>query len=968
MTIKRTLLIVLASTLALVGCSSSDDDKYRSNSIPVTVTAGQQDIADALIRSSKVLVTGLKDESNEGLLNYQSFYTQANGTANVAVLFDNPSKMQLFELVSLSAEEDINQKASVSRCQWVDGCGNKKFGDNIKPNNQWQSVVFDLRKDERVTVTPLTHLASALAYQYAYAETPEDDNNQPTGQREWQETGYYSPYSIEQAIDQVSKLLGLRNVQTNFAADLTRINSLNTENQKSATNSIRYGALLAAWAKLQEDDPSFTQKATEEFLEFLANQAQIMQKNANQEQAFVLTLDQLYSAAKENLESLVVHSASVESLVNDVITQFEKDIDALKAGELTEQAPASIKELFGDTAFSEYELGVSQAKAFVNDLQEQSKYFFGDEYDGLINTYLDEQKAFFKDNKDNFNAVLKSLKNAESIYIDSYNSSACENSSSWDATLWTDCSFSNNVLTLTDKSNKKITLKMKNVAANKQAVDIEMTGELQINDLLFKLEDSATSKSRVRLFYSEETNQVPPSTTDPIGYEYKWASFSFYDTEKKDQEWTGNFSLLYRGVSDPTGNSTEKHFNIDTLRLSSRISDDIGGENKDDKEASSLFIAAQSSTADTYYNPDEKFGKLNGFFTEQPASIQDEPKTDLVSYKLGEETINNQKIKYFDYIVDDPAAQSFRYRFYPDVIRNQNADGQYTVGSNEEITTHKMAICPLSKTEGEWNVDGACSPAQIFNGKRDVQKSINKLWQAGAFSYLELPGEGEYFVEWPARKVATNTDQCFELDKLSKEGQSLDAELVSPAVLGLDKLRINTEIMLKDQPKTLLDLVVKAPRSAEHYNLTAALSHDYTTLSQDQDDIFVGRGNDLDRLIVNYNTDSNFKRMGSFSVYKSGVTLAEKKVNAELMLGLNQSYNQSYKGLPHKYVTASNGGQRICVEKNEPFKGGDINDTLDGDAVLSLTFRGVAYGSIRKENGVWIARFIDGTWTPLVPN
>src|SRR5690554_1221876 len=115
---------------------------------------------------------------------------------------------------------------------------------------------------------------------------------------------------------------------------------------------------------------------------------------------------------------------------------------------------------------------------------------------------------------------------------------------------------------------------MKNVTSNKQAVDIEMTGELKINNLLFKLNDSATSKSRVRLFYSEETSQVLAST-EPIGYEYNWASFSFYDTVNNDQEWTGNFSLLYRGVVDPEG-STEIRFNIDTLRLSSRISDHIG--------------------------------------------------------------------------------------------------------------------------------------------------------------------------------------------------------------------------------------------------------------------------------------------------------------------------------------------------------------------------------------------------------
>src|SRR5690554_7191538 len=774
MSIKRTLLVVLATSLALVGCSS-DKDKFRTNTVPVQVTAGQQDISKALIRSSEILATGMPNESNEGTLNYQSFYTQDNGTAIVSIL---PGKLQLFELVTLPANADINQAASKSRCQWVEGCGSKEFGADISPVYQWQSVVWDLRKDERVVVTPLTHLAAALAFEYAYAEnpyidpdsdTPLDKNNPATQEPLCQETGYYSPYSVEQAISQVSKLFGLRNVQNSFPADLTRINSLNINNDpESAKNSVRYGAILAAWAHLQEQNAEFTEKVTEEFI---ANQAQFLEKG-QPDDAF-LTLETLYQAAIDNLIKLTVHNAGVKQVVASVVSGLQADIGTF-IGNMTSEAPASIKDLFGAEAYSNYQLGVERTKLFIDELQEQSEYFFGEEYDRLINTYLDEQKEFFKSNKANFNAVLESLKSAERIYIDSYHGSAC--SSSLDANLWSDCDYSGNVLTLTDKKDKQVTLSMKNVTSNKQAVDIEMTGELQINELLFKLNDSATSKSRVRLFYGEETNQVLASTTEPIGYEYNWASFSFNDT---DQEWTGNFSLLYRGVVNPDNsnpdNSKKIHFNIDTLRLSSRISDHIGGTDKDDKEASSVFIAAKSSTADTYYNPAEEFGKINGFFTEQSVNV--DPDIPELSYKLGEELIHNQTVKYFDFYIDDESAQSFRYRFYPDVVRNQNAAGQYTVGNNDAITTHKMAVCPLSEKNGEWGVDGACSPAQVFNGKRDVQKSINALWQAGAFSYVDLPGNGEYFVEWPA----TKKNGCFELDKLSETAQTITepAKLVS---------------------------------------------------------------------------------------------------------------------------------------------------------------------------------------------
>src|SRR5690554_1521917 len=961
MSIKRTLLVVLATSLALVGCSS-DKDNFRTNSFPAEVTAGQQDISNALIRSAEILVTGLPDENNEGMLNYQSFYTQASGTATVVLPLNPGSKMRLFELVTLPANADINQAASVSRCQWVEGCGSKEFGADISPVYQWQSVVFDLKKDERIVVTPLTHLAAALAFEYAYAETPEPEPVQPEETPVpidplWQKTGYYSPYSVEQAISQVSKLFGLRNVQNSFPADLTRINSLNINNDpESAKNSVRYGAILAAWAHLQEQNAEFTEKVTEEFI---ANQAQFLEKG-QPDDAF-LTLETLYQAAIDNLIKLTVHNAGVKQVVASVVSGLQADIGTF-IGNMTSEAPASIKDLFGAEAYSNYQLGVERTKLFIDELQEQSEYFFGEEYDRLINTYLDEQKEFFKSNKDNFNEVLKSLKSAESIYIDSYYGSDC--SSSLGATLWSDCNYSGNVLTLTDKSGKQVTLSMKNVTSNKQAVDIEMTGELQINDLLFKLNDSATNKSKVRLFYSEETSQVLASTIEPIGYEYNWASFSFNDTVKKDQEWTGNFSLLYRGVNHPTDSNADMHFNIDTLRLSSRISDHIGGTDRDDKEASSVFIAAKSSTADTYYNEDEKFGKFNGFFTEQTIDT-DSTLTGLVSYGLGEETLGKQTVQYFDFYVHDENAQSYRYRFYPDVERRQNAAGQYSIDGEKSVTTHKLAVCPIVQEGDEWVVEGGCSPAQSFNGKRDRQESINNLWKAGAFSYVNIPGKGDYFVKWDV----TNKNGCYNLKDLSQgQGITLDGLRTSAAVLGLDTLRVTTEVMLSTtsgstttwQPKTLLDVLVSAP-TKERYNVTAALSHNYESLNED--DVYVGSGANLSRLILNYNTDSSFKRIGSFSVYKSGVKLGSEtnSINAELMLGLNQSFNE----LPHKYVTGPNGNYEVCVVDNAPLKAREFHKD---EAVFSLSFRGVVYGSIRQENGPWIARFIDGTWVSITSN
>src|SRR5690554_2411573 len=527
MSIKRTLLVALTASLALVGCSDNDD-KRRVSTVNVQVTAGQQDISKALIRSSEILATGMPNESNEGTLNYQSFYTQDNGTAIDSVL---PGKLQLFELVTLPANADINQAASKSRCQWVEGCGSKEFGADISPVYQWQSVVWDLRKDERVVVTPLTHLAAALAFEYAYAETPEPEPVQP-GETPvpidplWQKTGYYSPYSVEQAISQVSKLFGLRNVQNSFPADLTRINSLNINNDpESAKNSIRYGAILAAWAHLQESTPGFTNDATQEFLD---NKAQIVQKDS--EDAVVqstLTLEVVYTAAKNNLENLPINNAGIKTLVDNVIIDLNTSLSTLVDvdKELTDVRPETIKELFGDNAFNDYELGVGRTKLFVKNLIDtttkliDSEYFFGEEYDKELKSYIDQQKLFFENNKANLNGVVSQLNDAQKIYIDSYLTSSCANV---DAYPWIkECNYKNKVLILTDRSDHAITLEMKNFEGNVQAIDIEMKGELLIDKLIFKLKDTATNKSRVRLFYAQPTNVIPTATNPVIGYEYQ---------------------------------------------------------------------------------------------------------------------------------------------------------------------------------------------------------------------------------------------------------------------------------------------------------------------------------------------------------------------------------------------------------------------------------------------------------------
>ena len=65
--------------------------------------------------------------------------------------------------------------------------------------------------------------------------------------------------------------------------------------------------------------------------------------------------------------------------------------------------------------------------------------------------------------------------------------------------------------------------------------------------------------------------------------------------------------------------------------------------------------------------------------------------------------------------------------------------------------------------------------------------------------------------------------------------------------------------------------------------------------------------------------------------------------------------------MPYHYVTDDEGNYDICVTDNIAE---NAAETLEG-SVYYLTFRGVVYGSIQEENGVWVIRYIDGSFETL---
>lgn len=960
---------------AVLSACSSDSSSTSTSAVTVYVQAGQEDLHNAVLRSSQILDNGLPDEDSEGRLNHTQYLTDAEGSAAPAVY---SGYMQLFELVSRSADADRAQIATTARCQWQAGCGSVAFAATVStPETGWRSVVWDMNKGERVRITPLTHLAAELAFAYAYAESPRDpaDNTQAIAP-EWQATGYYSPYAIEQAVSQVSRLFGILNVQSSEPADLTQINEWGGADAVTARDSIRYGALLAAWAHLEAATPGLTTTVT---AEFLTHQGQWVQKGGSA----ALTLETLYIHARNNLNNLIgagkVTDAQARAYVQQVIDELDQNLTAIQNvadGALTSQTPETLENLFGSSAYSSYQLGIERTKAFMAVMRNYTQTFFEDGYQEELIAYRDLIRPLGQAHEDNLDAIIQMINQTQRLYRDSALQSSCTTLYTWLAGCHWDAA--TQVMTLTTAPDAHTLTVSQQLAdlntadeddspSSSQAVDILITGTYQNNSLMFELRQGSAAPSGVRVFYEAPVSAI--TSDDVIAYELRWADFALYDKttigQANETEVTGNFRLLYRGVKNPLNDSDPRRFNIDTVVLSSRVSDVVGDSSATDANYGTLYVAARSANAGSYYPADsvvtddyneDGFAKFNGFFTPQTVQPEGTTESGLVSYALGTETLNGQPVEYFDFYVHQAGASSYRYRFYPDVQRADSTDINANGDTDELITTHDMAVCTLT---ADHSAVASCNPKQRLYTARNRQQVINDLWEAGVFSRVTVPGVGEYFVEWPATAGA---DGCFALDDLAQNSAtSYDGTLKKAAVLGLDTLRVTTELTLADQPKTLLDVLIQAPE-AERYSITAALSHDYSALSAS--DVYVGTGAEVDRMVLNYSTNSGFQRTGSLSVYKDGVSLTlpdstTSVIDSELLVGLNQAYNP----LPYRYVADKNGGYELCVTGNA-YTAVPVFD--EDSAVYSLAFRGVVYGSIRNENGLWIIRYLDGSWESLL--
>jgi hypothetical protein len=277
---------------------------------------------------------------------------------------------------------------------------------------------------------------------------------------------------------------------------------------------------------------------------------------------------------------------------------------------------------------------------------------------------------------------------------------------------------------------------------------------------------------------------------------------------------------------------------------------------------------------------------------------------------------------------------------------------------------HRIEECELDENSG--NVVNCGPKTKVFD-TRNRQNTINDLWELGLFQRLTVAGRGTYFVDFDTQDDASG---CKVLSPLEEGPVVLNGRLIEQQVLGLDTVRLFTEIQLEndqlvDLPKTLLDMTVIAP-TKDKYRISAALSHNYSGTTSDSSGIILGTGSDVSVLAVGYDTSADFENSGNISVAKGGVTLTvgDKVVteDQDITAFLSQSYNSA--DIHYKIIEDEEGQADRCVLTT----GNDyVKQPSDLDQVFYLNYRDVVYGTARPEgaNNIWTIRYIDGSW--LIP-
>ena len=422
-------------------------------------------------------------------------------------------------------EAEVQADPANLQCQVVSGClvgGNViAFGGTypMPANFQWSAAIEFISDGQFVVINPITEMATVFGLA-SYVNSSSDTG---VSVGTIAARGYYNSYGISKSNSQTADLLGLTDVISVEPINLFSLHNISVNNSTTLQDSIRYGALVAAWQELELDynnsiaDNTFNFQS-EVVFEFINNQGQLYQAEPLDNQT--LSMKAWYSAAVANLiAARDYHTSlarSVPNEVNLVIARLQQEIASFQNGVLTAAKPRIAEQLEAD-----YTDAVAKSKAMVNYLSDLRNNFADEEYRNSVQASSTLATDEVRRLAPKFDILMKQLLSIHEYYLSCTHQVDCNVVSPWHIAGNTYDSVTKK-LTIVQSPDTKLELSQARVftedepegTAETHTHDFLMSGAIEFDGLRFELsdfssEDTAVIKSSIGFSYSSPLAQLP---------------------------------------------------------------------------------------------------------------------------------------------------------------------------------------------------------------------------------------------------------------------------------------------------------------------------------------------------------------------------------------------------------------------------------------------------------------------------
>jgi hypothetical protein len=673
----------------LIGCSGNSETETFSSSSDIkrfTGVVNNSSVQGAYIAVIPISTHGQFSFDDDGELEATIGASDEDGRFGFAVEIEEFGPYVLTATAPEFEEETELELSAKASCQLASGClvdtEAISFGEyySLEANQQWSAAIESISSGQFIVVNPITEMARV----FGFSTYVNDSQDLVTSTGTIADANYYSTYGVVKGNSQTAALLGLGDILSIEPANLALLHTLDIASSTSIEESIRYGALLAAWqelellydADLMEGDFAFQYEV---IYQYISNGGQLYQAAALDDQ--ILSLKDLYQTALTNLiEVRDYHlnlSRSLPGEVNLAITRFETEIEQLTDGVLTTAEPVILEQYV-----EEYSDAVMKTKAMVNYVSNLKDNFVTEEYRDSIKASSDLISAEARRLSPSLDLVFQKILSIYQYYVTCTHGD-CDIESEWHS----DDGSAGNTFVESEDELTIVTSEGTNVVVTQGLVfddynpegstetnvhDLFISGVLVFGDIRLELSDLSSEESGIqsgaRFSFEEPLEKLPLTPEKVVGgmgasideslvpdyIELVLSDFTLFDPLQEDTDneiaVTGYLTALMLANTDADDfiegkADTEKlgkRYNLSSVNTTLSIegalkgevagSDDTVTELRDnawlylEATASEAYVSSDDAAA---YFPDEVYPTFEAFFNPREGfsvgSISPEP-------------------------------------------------------------------------------------------------------------------------------------------------------------------------------------------------------------------------------------------------------------------------------------------------------------------------------------------------------